>query len=103
MNTNLIGIGAATPNIQTGTVYPYYTTNNSAGNTYTDINVDAQRVVFSDGDVLEDRLQRIEEALGIPTRNIKLEQGYPHLKLMKERASYGVELLKCRAIERLKQ
>ena len=56
MNTSIIGIGVATPNIQTCTAYPYYTTSNSSNTSQVDINVDAQRVVFSDGDTLEDRL-----------------------------------------------
>ena len=57
--------------------------------------------VIINGENLEDRLERIETLLSIPTRNIEMETEFPRLKKLWE--EYSEELEKYKTWKRLEK
>ena len=53
------------------------------------------------GEYLDERLERIETLLSIPTRNVKIEEQYPKLKELYDQ--YMHELEKCKTWNRIKK
>lgn len=60
-----------------------------------------KKVILSNGQDLEERLELIEQRLNIPTRDVKLEDKYERLRELAEQ--YKEELERCRTWEALKK
>lgn len=50
--------------------------------------------IIMDGNSLSERLERIENLLHIPTRDVKLEEKYQHLKEIWEQYNHELEIIK---------
>lgn len=59
------------------------------------------KIKMKNGDFLDDRLERIEALLNIPSRDVLMEEKYPRLKRLWE--EYYQELEKCKTWDKLKE
>lgn len=59
-----------------------------------DLILDEGDIILKTGDKLSERLERIESLLHIPTRDVKLEEKYAHLRELWEQYTHELEIIK---------
>lgn len=63
--------------------------------------IDKGDIIMNTGDKLSERLERIENMLHIPTRDVKMEEKYAHLKELWEQYNHELDIIKM--FEKLKE
>ena len=111
-NTNITNIGSAgtvlangangpTWTVTAATPAPALTVSNNTVSIDDKTTLEVKGRVKINGEYLDERLERIETVLQIPTRNIDMENKYPKLKKLYE--EYTKELAKYKTWETLKE